>query len=80
MVDTGLCKNPIIKFKNLMKILSAKDAASAIVDAHRKNLKEASIPRYLNYMNTFFRNYPINCQLLMKDFFGSGLGNDLDCK
>lgn len=78
MVDTGLCKNPIIKFKSLMKLISPKDAATAIIDAHRKNMKAVSIPQYQSYLNTFFRNFPIPCQILVKDFFGSGLGNDLE--
>lgn len=51
IVDTGLCKNPKIKFPSLMKILSPQEAADNIVDAVRRNYHEITIPSSLYYIN-----------------------------
>lgn len=80
MVDTGLCKNPQIKYKSLMKLVSPKEVAEEIITAHRQGVNDISIPRYMTYTNQFFRNFPTKCQILAKDFFGSGLGSDLHVK
>lgn len=80
MVDTGLCKNPQIKYKSLMKLVSPKDVAEEIITAHREGEVNITIPRYMNFTNQFFRNFPTKCQIIAKDFFGSGLGSDLHSK
>lgn len=80
MVDTGLCKNPVIKYKSLMKLVSPKEVAEDIITAHRQGLSNISIPSYMTYTNQFFRNFPVKCQIIAKDFFGSGLGSDLHVK
>lgn len=77
MVDTGLCKNPQIKYKSLMKLVSPKDVAEEIITAHRQDETHITIPRYMDFTNQFFRNFPVKCQIIAKDFFGSGLGSDL---
>ncbi|XP_059616296.1 epidermal retinol dehydrogenase 2-like isoform X1 [Phlebotomus argentipes] len=74
MVDTGLCKSPKMRFPKAMALLTPKAAAASIIEAHRQGLLEATIPRYIGYLNRFFRNYPVNCQLMVKDFFDSGVG------
>lgn len=51
IVDTGLCKNPKIKFPSLMKILTPQEAADSIVDAVRRNYYEITIPSSLYYIN-----------------------------
>uniref|UniRef100_A0A1L8E4X0 Short-chain dehydrogenase/reductase 3 n=1 Tax=Nyssomyia neivai TaxID=330878 RepID=A0A1L8E4X0_9DIPT len=76
MVDTGLCKSPKMRFTKAMALLTPKAAASSIIEAHRKGLIEATIPRYIGYLNKFVRNYPVKCQLMLKDFFESGVGTD----
>ncbi|XP_055709796.1 epidermal retinol dehydrogenase 2-like isoform X2 [Phlebotomus papatasi] len=76
MVDTGLCKSPKMRFPSAMALLTPKAAATSIIEAHRQGLVEATIPRYIGYLNRFFRNYPVNCQLMVKDFFETGVGID----
>ncbi|XP_068626413.1 17-beta-hydroxysteroid dehydrogenase 13-like [Battus philenor] len=73
IVDTGLCKNPKIKFPSLMKILSAQDAADDIVDAVRRNYNEITIPSSLYYVNQICRTMPRAVPLHLKDFLDSGL-------
>ena len=82
MVDTGLCKNPQIKYKGLglMGIVSANEAAEQIITAHRTDELTLTIPKYMSYSNQFFRNFPYKCQIIAKDFCGSGLGSDLHVK
>ncbi|GAB0086124.1 short-chain dehydrogenase/reductase family 16C member 6 [Sergentomyia squamirostris] len=77
MVDTGLCKKPYMRFKNLMKLIRPEEAAAAIISAQRQELIEASIPKYLLYLNGFTRLYPVKCGVLLKDFFNSGVESDL---
>lgn len=77
MVDTGLCKRPHFRFPQLMKMVKPDEAAAAIIDAQRRGLAEASIPKYLLYLNTFMRNFPrVNGQML-GDFLDTGLHSDL---
>lgn len=73
IVDTGLCKNPKIKFPSFMRIVSARDAAAAIVDAVRRDRTDASIPRFLFYTNNHCRIYPREVATHIKDFLDSGL-------
>lgn len=51
IVDTGLCKNPKIKFPSLMKILTPQEAADSIVNAVRRNYHEITIPGSQYYVN-----------------------------
>lgn len=51
IVDTGLCKNPKIRFPSLMKIVTPQEAADNIVDAVRRNYLEITIPSSLYYVN-----------------------------
>ncbi|KAG4073873.1 hypothetical protein HA402_014078 [Bradysia odoriphaga] len=55
VVDTGLCKQPKTRFPSLLGIVPAKSAATAIIDAHRRNMKEISIPSYLLALHNVFR-------------------------
>lgn len=73
IVDTGLCKNPKIKFPTLMKILSPQEAADSIVDAVRRNYYEITIPSSLYYINMICRVFPREVPLYLKDFLDSGL-------
>lgn len=59
MCDTGLCKKPKVRFPSLLGLLKPKEVAEHIVLAHRKNLKELTIPRFLIYLNHFLR-YVLN--------------------
>ncbi|XP_061709311.1 17-beta-hydroxysteroid dehydrogenase 13-like isoform X1 [Cydia pomonella] len=73
IVDTGLCKNPKIRFPTLMKIVTADEAADNIVDAVRRNYSEITIPSSLYYVNSFLRPLPRTVPLHLKDFLDSGL-------
>ncbi|XP_022126313.2 17-beta-hydroxysteroid dehydrogenase 13 isoform X2 [Pieris rapae] len=73
IVDTGLCKNPKIKFPSLMKIISPQEAADNIVDAVRRNYSEMTIPSSLFYINQWCRLLPVAVPLQIKDFLDSGL-------
>ncbi|XP_013177254.1 PREDICTED: estradiol 17-beta-dehydrogenase 11-like [Papilio xuthus] len=73
IVDTGLCKNPKIKYPSLMKILSPQEAADSIVDAVRRNYHEITIPSSLYYINQICRTMPRAVPLHLKDFLDSGL-------
>ncbi|KAJ0182273.1 hypothetical protein K1T71_001642 [Dendrolimus kikuchii] len=73
IVDTGLCKNPKIKFPSLMKIVTVQEAADNIVDAVRRNYFEVTIPSSLYYINQICRAMPRAVPLYLKDFLDSGL-------
>ncbi|XP_072939320.1 17-beta-hydroxysteroid dehydrogenase 13-like isoform X2 [Epargyreus clarus] len=73
IVDTGLCKNPKIKFPSLMKIISPQEAADNIVDAVRRNYNEITIPSSLYYVNQICRTLPRSVPLHLKDYLDSGL-------
>lgn len=55
MVDTGLCKNPRIRFPSLMGLVTPTEAAASIIDAHRRNMREATIPRHWYSLNSVMR-------------------------
>lgn len=73
IVDTGLCKNPKIKFPSLMKILTVQEAAASIVDAVRRNYFEITIPSSLYYINQICRSFPREVPIYLKDFLDSGV-------
>lgn len=59
MVNTGLCKKPHMRFDNLMKLLNPEEVAAAIIHAQRTGVQNASVPKYLSYVETITR-YHIN--------------------
>ncbi|XP_063979111.1 short-chain dehydrogenase/reductase family 16C member 6-like [Diachasmimorpha longicaudata] len=73
MVDTGLCKNPKIRFPSLMSMVSTTEAAAQIVTAQRRNYGEVSIPRYWLTVNTTLRNFPAKVWDHIKIFLDSGV-------
>lgn len=77
MVDTGLCKKVSIRFADLFPMVKPDEAAATIISAQRRNVMELSIPGHLLYMNTFFRQFPSNACLLIKDFFDTNVESDL---
>lgn len=76
MVDTGLCKNPKIRFPSFMALVSPKETVVEIVKAQRRNIRELSIPAYWTYINTFLRCVPDAGLIGVVDFFGSGVEAD----
>ncbi|XP_055613468.1 estradiol 17-beta-dehydrogenase 11 isoform X3 [Uranotaenia lowii] len=77
MVDTGLCKRPHARFPDAMKLVKPEDAAAAIIDAQRRGVVEATIPKYLLYLNSFMRNFPIKNGQMLGDFLDAGVNSDL---
>lgn len=68
MVNTGLCKNPSYRFKNLMSLVTTKQAVDAIVQAQQQNMKEISIPSSWYYINVIMRCVPFTCIERVRDF------------
>ncbi|XP_052865524.1 short-chain dehydrogenase/reductase family 16C member 6 isoform X1 [Anopheles cruzii] len=62
MVDTGLCKKPHMRFPNMMRLVKPEEAAAAIIDGQRRGLEDVSIPKYLLYLNTIIRVFPVKMQ------------------
>lgn len=77
MVDTGLCKKPIIKFQNAMPLVNPKTAAAEIMDAQRKDMLEISIPKYIYKGQVLSRLLPQKAQEYISDFIAVGLDSDL---
>lgn len=77
MVDTGLCKKPHVRFQGLMNLVKPAEAAAAIISAQRRGLEEASIPRYLYFLNLYTRLFPTKSANLLRDFLDSGVESDL---
>lgn len=55
MVDTGLCKKPVIRFKKYMPMQTPKEVAEVLVASQRRGLEEVSIPKHFLYINTYMR-------------------------
>ncbi|XP_058175841.1 short-chain dehydrogenase/reductase family 16C member 6-like [Anopheles ziemanni] len=77
MVDTGLCKRPHMRFPNMMRLVKPEEAAAAIIDGQRRGLVDVSIPKYLLYLNTVIRVFPLKVGTLLRDFLDSGVESDL---
>ncbi|KAJ8684465.1 hypothetical protein QAD02_020257 [Eretmocerus hayati] len=76
MVDTGLCRNPKIKFPSLMSVVPPKEAAAQIIKAQRRNIPELSIPNHWLGVNYFLRNLPEKAPRAIKDFLDCGVAAD----
>lgn len=76
MVDTGLCKKPVVKFPNFMPLLDPKKVAEEIMFAQRTEMCEVTVPRYLMKVNYMARLTPFFAMLKVRDFFDSGVEPD----
>ncbi|XP_034100454.1 short-chain dehydrogenase/reductase family 16C member 6 [Drosophila albomicans] len=77
MTNTGLCKNPKVKFPSLLGLLDPKEVAKQIVAAHRADCLEVTIPSTLLYINNWTRLLPSKCGIMLKDYIDSGVESDL---
>ncbi|XP_011200771.2 epidermal retinol dehydrogenase 2 isoform X2 [Bactrocera dorsalis] len=77
MTNTGLCKRPKVKFPSMLGLLDPKEVAKHIVEAHRSNVNETTIPGSLLHVNNWCRLLPLRCGLLLKDYIDSGVESDL---
>ncbi|XP_047527808.1 epidermal retinol dehydrogenase 2-like isoform X2 [Vanessa atalanta] len=74
IVDTGLCKKPRIRFQNLMKVVTAGEAADMIVDAVRREIVEITLPYELHYLNRYiYRLLPFPAARAWNAFFNTGV-------
>lgn len=73
MTDTGLCKNPRVRFADAFKMLTPAQTAAAIVSAQRRGLQEASVPRYMLHLNNTIRSMPRAAAYAFVDFLDAGL-------
>ncbi|XP_073958427.1 uncharacterized protein [Choristoneura fumiferana] len=74
MVNTGLCKNPRIRFQDHMKMVEAGDAADQIIDAMRRDIQEISIPGSMHYMNRFLTAFlSRSANRIMNTFVGASV-------
>lgn len=77
MVDTGLCKRPHMRFPTLMRLLKPEEVATLVIQSQRRGLEVVSAPRYLVWMNSAVRLFPVKCGKLLSDFLDSGVESDL---
>ncbi|XP_063549089.1 17-beta-hydroxysteroid dehydrogenase 13-like [Cydia strobilella] len=71
MVNTGLCKNPSIRFQNLMKMVEPGEAADMIIDAVRRDKYEVTLPNIMHYSNRFLvRLISPSAARITNKFFG----------
>ncbi|XP_023175356.1 epidermal retinol dehydrogenase 2 isoform X3 [Drosophila hydei] len=78
MTNTGLCKYPKVKFPTILGLLDPKQVAMRIVEAHRSNCLEVTIPSCLMYINNWTRLLPSSCGIMLKDYIDSGVESDLN--
>ncbi|XP_019881307.2 short-chain dehydrogenase/reductase family 16C member 6-like [Aethina tumida] len=77
MVDTGLCKNPVIKFPNLMPLQKPREVAEVIMHCQRNNILERSIPGYMRgFVNVPRWFMPFKAALDLKDSFEAFVDTD----
>ncbi|XP_030384296.1 epidermal retinol dehydrogenase 2 [Scaptodrosophila lebanonensis] len=77
MTNTGLCKHPKVKFPSILGLLDPKEVAMRIVEAHRGDCLETTIPKSLLHINNWTRLLPLKCGHLLKDYIDSGVESDL---
>ncbi|KAL3290115.1 hypothetical protein HHI36_023482 [Cryptolaemus montrouzieri] len=77
MVDTGLCKNPRIKFDLFMKMIQPEEVAECVMMAQRREELLVSIPGYLINLQNFVRLCPPKAQMKLIDLLDSGIDSDL---
>ncbi|KAB0795545.1 hypothetical protein PPYR_07544 [Photinus pyralis] len=76
MVNTGLCKQPVIRFKSFLPLVNPEAAAKHIIDAQRRDIIEVTIPEFLLSLGCFLRMFPSKVLFLAMDFIGSYLESD----
>lgn len=78
MVNTGLCKKPVVRFKSVMSLLNPKEVAQNIIDAQRRNVIETTIPNHLLYVVYYSKLFPFNGGKAVLDFLSAYVSSDLD--
>jgi len=73
IVDTGLVKRPRIRFPGVIGIIDVTTAAATIIASMRRRAAIVFIPDMFYYIANFVRIFPAKVQLLLTDFFDSGI-------
>ena len=75
-IDTGLFREFKARFPSLMPILKPSEAATEIIRAQRKGMREMSIPRDLRHTNNVFRVFPMTASRVIADFLQAYVVSD----
>jgi len=73
IVETGMVKRPRIRFPGFMGIVDVNTAASTIIASMRRRAAIVFIPDLFYYIANFVRMLPAKVQLLLTDFFDTGI-------
>lgn len=76
MVDTGLCKNPKVRFQNAMPAVTPSEAAAQIIKAQRRDYLERSLPAFWHPSFSVLRNFPMKAVYSIVNFMEIGIGPD----
>ncbi|XP_025831747.1 short-chain dehydrogenase/reductase family 16C member 6 [Agrilus planipennis] len=77
MTDTGLCKNPKIRFKNSMRLLNPQHLAQEIMRAQRSDIFEISVPSYLQLLNSTSEMLPHDARIAIGNYLDTYVDSDL---
>jgi len=73
IVETGMVKRPRIRFQSIMGIVDVSTAATSIINSMRRRAAIVFLPDILYYVSNFVRMLPAKVQLLLTDFFDTGI-------
>lgn len=73
-MDTGLCGSVKSRFPAMMAMLDPKYVAEKIIEAHRSDTVNLSLPPYMLYLNDWMRLLPVSCNNLFFDYMNCGIG------
>lgn len=78
IVETGMVKRPRIRFPNLLGTVTTASAAETIISSMRRRAAIVFIPEIFYYLSNVVRMLPAKVQLLITDFFDTGIDDGYD--
>ena len=72
-IIAGMVKRPRIRFQSIMGIVDVSTAATTIINSMRRRAAIVFLPDILYYVSNFVRMLPAKVQLLLTDFFDTGI-------
>lgn len=73
IVETGMVKRPRIRFPSILGTVDTASAAKSIISSMRRRAAIVFIPDIFYYLSNFIRILPAKVQLLISDFFDTGI-------
>jgi len=73
IVETGMVKRPRIRFPGILGITSVETAVTTIINSMRRRAAIVFIPNGFYYISNIVRMLPAKVQLLITDFFDTGI-------